>query len=130
MQKIKPRTMLSGSLLHTYYLCYYHKRDKPSGYMTITIGERLAIVTICIKYNSHFARFVKRQISYPATENPPAVPASGSAREIVLEPGQIIIADAGQFMEYPTGKDGKRPTEEGKPEGEDGGYSIVLLYKV
>jgi len=44
-----------------------------------------------------------------------------------MEPGQIMITDAGQMTEYSTGYGGKQPTLEGAKEGADGGFAIILL---
>ncbi len=45
-----------------------------------------------------------------------------------MGPGTITVSDAGQMVEYPTGYDGECPTKQDAQEGEDGGFSIVLIY--
>jgi hypothetical protein len=83
------------------------------------------IVAICISYNSRYPRYLKRQ---PAPGND-ATPAVGSAPEIVLKPGQIMVSDADQFMEYPAGLDGRVPTSREGAEAENRGFAILLLYR-
>ncbi len=45
-----------------------------------------------------------------------------------MGPGTITVSDAGQMVEYPTGYGGECPTKQDAQEGEDGGFSIVLIY--
>lgn len=99
-------------------LVYFHRKEASSGNLVVPNGEGRFFVTICISYNSRFARYLNRQPS----------PTTGTAREIVMGPGTITVSDAGQMVEYPTGYDGECPTKQDAQEGEDGGFSIVLIY--
>lgn len=105
-------------------MCYYHKKSKSSGYINNLNGENLIIVTICLAYNSRFTLWVPRLVS----GDHPKAPSDGSSGEVVLAPGEILVCDGKMFMVYPTGRAGAHPTVEEAEEGQDGGFSIFLVY--
>jgi hypothetical protein len=102
-------------------LCYFHKKNVTSGNLDGASGNN-RVVTICIRYNSRFPRPMERTMIDTAR------PASGSARELVLKPGQILVYGSRSFVEYPAGTDGSYPTDPDPGEGLDGGFAIVLVY--
>ncbi len=95
-------------------LVYFHRKEEYRGPLTMAPGYT---VIICVEYNSRFARFRDRRLP------------GGKAEEQPMEPGQSVVCDGWECTsEYDTGSSGLCPTQENLPEGQEGGFAILLMY--
>ncbi|KAH0536863.1 hypothetical protein FGG08_006294 [Glutinoglossum americanum] len=121
---IQPHTGLSGVIIRQYSLTYFPRGQVTSGSLDMPMNNNYYFVIICIKYNSRFPRFMRKELD-PISGNCPR-PAPRSAPELELEPGQIAVFNGESFVEFPAGYDGTHKTVEGAEEGADGGFAILL----
>ncbi|KAH0539015.1 hypothetical protein FGG08_004409 [Glutinoglossum americanum] len=126
IQAIQPHTELKDTWVRQYGLSYFPRRKTTSGNISVPLPDNVCAAIICIKYNSRFPRLIQKENLNPITGHYP-LPATGSASELGLEPGQIMVHGSKYFIEYPAGYDGTHKTLDGAEEGADGGFAITLF---
>ncbi|KAH0551112.1 hypothetical protein GP486_007543, partial [Trichoglossum hirsutum] len=120
-------------VIKTYQLSYFPRRGHSTGFREFSVllhNPDSSLALVCVKYNSRFPRAM-RKVRDPTGICP--VPGAGSAPELRLQPGQIVVYSSDHFMEFPAGYDGRPDMLEAPDDGDgedssEGGIAFLFIY--